>query len=178
MYTATIFQTKVHNRFSAWFFFTTQQYLHMLIYLPARVYNQVYKGKYHFDGVSFETPHWHLPNTGDRSTNHESFPQNFKYTARIKSTAPRGPRCHRNWFLFIFILTLNCSNDRPDILFLLILLRKFPHIRSFYSVSFFWGFEHWKVQWLNKETSSLQTIATIIVSKWMAIIVKLQDFFL
>lgn len=39
------------------FFFTTQQYLHMLIYLPARVYNQVYKGKYHFDGVSFETPH-------------------------------------------------------------------------------------------------------------------------
>lgn len=39
------------------FFFTTQQYLHMLIYLPARVYNQVYKGKYLFDGVSFETPH-------------------------------------------------------------------------------------------------------------------------
>lgn len=78
------------------FFFTTQQYLHMLIYLPARVYNQVYKGKYHFDGVSFETPHWHLPNTGDRSTNHESFPQSFKYTARIKSTAPWGPRCHRN----------------------------------------------------------------------------------
>lgn len=39
------------------FFFTTQHYLHMLIYLPARVYNQVYKGKYHFDGVSFETPH-------------------------------------------------------------------------------------------------------------------------
>lgn len=87
---ATIFQTKVHNRFSAWFlfFFITQQYLHMLIYLPARVYNQVYKGKYHFDGVSFETPHWHLPNYGDRSTNHESFPQSFKYTARIKSTPP------------------------------------------------------------------------------------------
>lgn len=39
------------------FFFTTQQYLHMLIYLPARVYNQVYKGKNHFDNVSFETPH-------------------------------------------------------------------------------------------------------------------------
>lgn len=39
------------------FFFTTQHYLHMLIYLPARVYNQVYKGKYHFDDVSFETPH-------------------------------------------------------------------------------------------------------------------------
>lgn len=48
------------------FFFTTQQYLHMLIYLPARVYNQVYKGKYHFDNVSFETPHWHLSNTGTR----------------------------------------------------------------------------------------------------------------
>lgn len=78
------------------FFFTTQQYLHMLIYLPARVYNQVYKGKYHFDGVSFETPHWHLSNTGDRSTNHESFPQSFKYTARIKSKPPWGPRCHRN----------------------------------------------------------------------------------
>lgn len=78
------------------FFFTTQQYLHMLIYLPARVYNQVYKGKYHFDGVSFETPHWHLSNNGDRSANHESFPQSFKYTARIKSTAPWGPRCHRN----------------------------------------------------------------------------------
>lgn len=97
MYTATIFQTKVHNRFSAWFlFFITQQYLHMLIYLPARVYNQVYKGKYHFDGVSFETPHWHLPNTGDRSTNHESFPQSFKYTARINSKPPWDPRCHRN----------------------------------------------------------------------------------
>lgn len=95
---ATIFQTKVHNRFSAWFlfFFITQQYLHILIYLPARVYNQVYKGKYHFDGVSFETPHWHLSNTGDRSANHESFPHSFKYTARIKSTAPWGPRCHRN----------------------------------------------------------------------------------
>lgn len=77
-------------------FFITQQYLHMLIYLPARVYNQVYKGKYHFDGVSFETPHWHLSNTGDRSANHESFPQSFKYTARIKSTAPWGARCHRN----------------------------------------------------------------------------------
>lgn len=33
-------------------------FLHgLLIYLPARVHNQVYKGKYHFDGVSFETPH-------------------------------------------------------------------------------------------------------------------------
>lgn len=70
------------------FFFTTQQYLHMLIYLPARVYNQVYKGKYHFEDVSFETPNWHLSNTGDRSTNHESFPHSFKYTAQIKSTPP------------------------------------------------------------------------------------------
>lgn len=68
------------------FFFITQQYLHMLIYLPARVYNQVYKGKYHFDGVSFETPHWHLSNTGDRSTNHESFPQSFQTILNRRGT--------------------------------------------------------------------------------------------
>lgn len=35
------------------------------------------------------------PGTGVQ-LNHESFPQSFKYTARINSKPPWGPRCHRN----------------------------------------------------------------------------------
>lgn len=89
---ATIFQTKVHNRFSAWFFFTTQQYLHMLIYLPARVYNQVYKGKYHFDGVSFETPHWHLSNTGTRvqTMSHFRRVSNIQHESNLQRRGAHG----------------------------------------------------------------------------------------
>lgn len=74
------------------FFFTTQHYLHMLIYLPARVYNQVYKGKYHFDGVSFETPHWHLSNTGTRvqTMSHFRRVSNIQHESNIQRRGAHG----------------------------------------------------------------------------------------
>lgn len=119
------------------------------------------------------------PGTGVQTMSHFRRVSNIQHESNLHRRGTHGV-IEINFCSFLFWPVIALMTDQTSF---------FPHtevkifthpppLRIFYSISFFWGFEHWKVQWLNKEPSSLQTIRMSMVSKWMAIIVKLQDFFL
>lgn len=118
------------------------------------------------------------PGTGVQTMSHFRRVSNIQHESNLQRRGAHGV-IEINFCSFLFWPLIALMTDQTSF---------FPHtevkiftpppLRIFYYVSFFCFFEHWKVQWLNKEPSSLQTIGTIIESKLMAINVKLQDFFL